>query len=138
MSTSTPPPGKRDELAGGGGVAAPLIAVADSPVACTSSPTSPFTSVDFPTPDAPMSATVRSGVGERAQAIEPGAGHRARDDDLDVGRGRAARARPRVRRSARSTRSAFDKHDHRIGAALEREHELALEPAEFGPFSTTA
>ena len=31
-----------------------------SPIACTAAPTSPFTSLDLPTPDAPMSATVRS------------------------------------------------------------------------------
>ena len=64
VSTSTAAAGKQHELARGRGVPAPLVVRAHrrrSPA--PRAPTSRFTSVDLPTPDAPISATVRPGRG---------------------------------------------------------------------------
>ena len=89
-----------------------------------------FTSVDLPTPDAPMSATVRRPRRARA-APRVRSGHRARHDDVELRRGLAPRPRPRGRPGS-DARSAFDKR--RQGPRRSRtEHELALEPAEVRP-----
>ena len=103
-----------------------------SPTACAERPTSPLTSRDFPTPDAPMSAIVRSGTGERAQALEPDARDRAGDDDVDAGRGRACDLHT-VFGIGLVDEVGLREHDDRRRAALERENELAFETPDVRP-----
>ena len=132
MSTSTPPSG-RSTSSRAVVVWRPRWSVArTSPVACTSAPTSAFTSVDFPTPDAPISATVRPVAGVGAQLVDAGARDGARDDHGRADGGALDRSDigARSRSGFASARSAFVEHDDRVGAALEREHQLAFEPPE--------
>jgi hypothetical protein len=57
-----PPARQQDELAIAGGVTPPRVAARMSWVAIRSSPSSVFTSVDFPTPDEPISTQVSPGA----------------------------------------------------------------------------
>ena len=126
VSTSTPPSGS--------GTSSRAVVVwrprwsveRTAPVACTSAPTSRFTSVDLPTPDAPISATVTPrrhaaqvfDAGELTELVtttpRPGARPRRR----------RPRDRPsRARGPTSSTRSPAPRRSR-------REHQLALQPPE--------
>ena len=103
-----------------------------APVSCTSAPTSWFTSVDLPTPDAPMSATVRLPCAIARNRSRPSPVSALGHDDLDA-----------HRRTADVVASLLDRglvdgvglgqHDDRRRATLEGEHQLALEPPRIRP-----
>ena len=91
VSTSTPPSGSSTSSRAVV-VCRPRWSLArTSPVACTSAPTSPFTSVDFPTPTRRSARPCARSPRTRAELVDADAGHRARDDHR------------RARRAERST-----------------------------------
>ncbi len=79
-----------------------------SPISWVARPTSAFTSRDFPTPDAPISATVRSPRRQISEPIETRARDRARHHDVEIGGRGAVRPLPRRRLRTGEARSAFD------------------------------
>ena len=100
-----------------------------SPVACTSVPTSAFTSVDFPTPDAPMSAIVRLSEARARMSSTP-------TPDTELVR---TTSTPGAESLAELDRRVdvrligfvgFRERDNRVRSALVRQHEFAFEPAQ--------
>ena len=128
VSISQPSPGSAQQLGGDGGVAAAVVAArAPSVVACTS--------------------LAEQGVDERRLADAAGAEERqraaaarrtpaARSSPAPVrplvtstGTPRATSTSSRARRLRVVDEVGLGQHDDRLGAAVERQHELALEPA---------
>ena len=105
----------------------PLPSLRSPCVARSSSPMSVFTIVDLPTPDEPSRTAVTPGVQERRQLVEPRTGDvrerehgHAAGDRLHFGDG-GLRGGVEV---------GLRQHDHGPRAALPREDEVALEPAQ--------
>ena len=96
-------------------------------VASSSSPANVFTSVDLPTPDEPSSAIVRPGVEVRPNELEAFAG-----DARDRVHGDAERDRLDLEHAQLPVGAevGLRQHDHRLGAALPRHRDVALEAAE--------
>ena len=98
-----------------------------SVVACRCSPSRALTSVDLPTPLAPRKATVRPDAELAAQLVEPARPLRPLDDDHRHAEGHLLQLPPR--RLGIVDEIGLGEHHDRVGAAVERQHQLALEPA---------
>ena len=101
-----------------------------SPVACTSVPTSAFTSVDFPTPDAPMSAIVRLSDASARTSSTPTPDTELVSTTSTPGAASSASCDRRVDDVGLVDFVGLRQHDNGRRAALVRQHELAFEPAD--------